>query len=383
MTFKKAQGAAIAGFIIIMLLIVLAYLFFLPFSEKCKIIPDLPECSNLPSGTGSVSNVQNAALSLLSENPGLIIPKEDSAEYDIGTINLFNKEETEIPIRISIDPFVEKSWFSERVIEQQFSIPGEAREATIFLGITESSFGSLIVKINEKVVAKVSGEGIHIINVPSSMLGRDNILSLSSSTPMLPFMNSKVIISTIIVKERYGLVQSELERDFSLIYDLDDIQSATLTYDADCYSEDRLIIKLNNATVINEKICSSFSTEISDFLQKENKLEFSSEGTFFIHDIKIKIKAQETDYPTYFFALSKENYDKIQNGKFLVMLKLGFSDKNNKKLIVYVNGNAININTDKVSYETAISRLLVKGQNSVKLVPEKTVNVGTIDIYSY
>ena len=124
MTAKKAQGAAIAGFIILMLLIILGYLFFLPFSEKCKIIPDLSECSNLPSSEGSVSNVQNAALSLISEKPGLIVPKEDSAEYDLGTVNLFNKVETDIPIKISVDPFVEKSWFSEKVIEQQFSIPG-------------------------------------------------------------------------------------------------------------------------------------------------------------------------------------------------------------------------------------------------------------------
>ncbi|MBI5148424.1 hypothetical protein HZA33_01975 [Candidatus Pacearchaeota archaeon] len=380
---KKAQGGVIAGFIILFLLVILAYLFLLPYTEKCKIIPDLPECSNLPAGSGTVAGVTGAQVTFLSEKPGLLVPVKDSAEYDLGTINLFNKEETDIPIRISIDPIIEKSWFSKRIIEESFEIPGEAREATIFLTIGEASgMSSIVVEINKKVVAKVGGEGTHIIKVPSSMLGRENILTLSASTPILPFITSKFKISSIIVKEKYGLIQDEVQRNFALPYELADLVSATFKFDADCYSEDALIVVLNNATIANEKICSSFSTDITGFLQKNNELRFLSEGTFFIHDVKIKIKAKESDYPTYFFVLSKENFQKIKEGRFLVMLRLGFADRTNKKLNVLVNGNAIVINTDKLEFQTAVSRLLLQGQNSVKIIPEKVINVGSIDVYS-
>jgi hypothetical protein len=359
--------------------LLIAYLLFLPAEEKCKIMPNLKGCAeeqqeSVPEEEGKIF--------LLSEQPGFLQPIEETAEYKIGSIDLFNREVTEIPLKLSAEPVIEKSWFNSRTIKQEFVVPGRAKKVTLFLGLKEaSSFASLVVIVNGNVVTRVIGSGVHIVELPSETIKNTNTLELRASTPILPGLTNRFRLNSLILKEKYLLTQGKVERNFIIEENINDINSAKFEFNADCYSTEPLVVKLNDKIIVNEKICTEFKNEIRNFLEQNNKLVFSTNGNYYIQDVRIKIKFKQRDFVTYYFTVNKENYEKLENGEVLAMLRLRFPDREHKEITVYINGNPVNIDTEKIEYKTAISRLLLKGQNSIKIVPDIAVSLNSVEIY--
>lgn len=368
---KKGDGGAVIVIIAIAIIFV-GYVSLLPKEDRCKIMPDLPACNSTKSST-----VANA---FLSEKPGLLQPIDESTEYNIGNVELFNKEVTEIPFNLSTN-IIERSWFNNNRIEKEFIMPGRITRALVFIGVQEAEFGALSVIVNGKTAGRVIGTGIHTIEIPSSIIKNKNILKLVASPPLLPGQTNRFKISSIILKQIYTLTQPEIKRNFMIEQDVGDVGSALLTFDADCYSTEPLIIELNNKTVINEKICGSYTNNVWSALESSNDVTFRTEGNYYIHDIKLKVKFKQRDYVSYYFTIGRDDYQKIEDGVVLAMLRLRFPDGSNKRITVYINGNPINVDTNKIEYKTAVGKLLMKGQNSIKIVPETSVNVGQIDIY--
>lgn len=367
---KKAQAAAV-GILVIGVLIV-AYLLTLPRENKCDIMPDLPECEGI--------NVSSAN-TLLSEQPGFLVPVEDSVEQNIGSIDLFTRETTEIPFTLSTDPSVDKSWFNSKKISQEFEVPGRAKKVLLFIGIEEAQgFAALGVIVNGKTVGRVVGAGTHIVEIPLEVVKRSNTLEIVPSTPILPTSTNHFKLNYLSLKETYTTTQPEIQRGFLMEQNVNDIISAMLNFKADCYSTDPLKITVNNATIVNEKICTEYNNDITSALATNNALIFESDGNYFLHDVKVKIKFREKDYVTYYFTVDREAYDKIKEGRALVMLKLRFADTGSKKITVYVNSHPVNIDTANTEYKTAVGRLLMQGQNSIRVLPEKKVNIGQLSI---
>ncbi|MFH1248798.1 MAG: hypothetical protein V1660_01460 [archaeon] len=368
---KKAQAAAL-GVLIIGILIV-GYLTLMPKSDKCKNNPDLPECSE--------SSYVNESEALLNEAPGLLQPLEDSVEYSLGSIDLFMRESTEIPFAISLDPTVEKSWFNSKKITQEFEVPGKAKRVIVIVGIAESEgFASLSIIINGHVVERIVGAGAHFVEVPNDVISRNNILEIVPSTPILPGVTNKFDINYLALKETYTTTQPQIERSFMIEQDVNDVLSAVLTFNGNCYSEDSLKVKLNNDTIVNEKICTEYSNDVMSALAKSNTISFESEGNYFLSDVNLKVKFKQKDYVTYYFSVNKDNFERIDDGKVLAFLKLRFPDNEKKKFVVSINGNPINIDTSNLEYKTAVTLLLKKGQNSIRIVPDTKVSIGSLSI---
>jgi|GEM_PF-2530436 hypothetical protein len=366
---RKAQAAAV-GVLIIGILIV-GYLLLLPRENKCELMPDLPECT----GTNVSTNA------LLSEQPGFLQPIEESTEYNIGSIDLFTRETTEIPFTISTDPLVEKSWFNSKKISKEFDVPGRAKNVLLFVGIENSEgLAVLGVIVNGKTVGRVTGAGVHIIEIPSKVIKRTNTLEIVSSTPIIPGITNKFRLNYLSLKETYTTTQPKIERNFIIEQNVKDIISAMLSFTADCYSEDTLKIQVNNDSIIDERICTYYNNDITSALARSNVLTFESDGNYFIHDLKLKVKFKQKDYVTYYFAVNKENFERIDDGRAIAMLKLRFPETEAKKLTIYINGNPINIDTSNLEYKTAVGRLLLKGQNSIRIVPETKVSIGSVSI---
>ncbi len=369
---KKADGGAAIVIIAIAILFV-GYITLLPKEDRCKIIPDLPMCNATKNGVSA--NV------LLSEKPGLLQPIEESTEYNIGTIELFNKEVTEIPFSLTAN-IVERSWFNNNKIEKEFTMPGRIMRTIVFVSVQEAGFGALSIVINGKTAGRVIGTGIHTVEVPPALIKHNNILGLIASPPLIPGNTNSFKINSIILKQVYTLTQPEITRNFVMEQDVGDVSSALLSFDADCYSTEPLIIQLNNKTIINEKICGRYpGNDVRSALERSNEIRFETEGNYYIHDAKLKVKFKQRDYISYYFTIGKDEYAKIDDGLVLVMLKLRFPDTSNKRVTIYLNGNPVSIDTSKVEYKTAIGKLLTKGQNSVKIVPETSVDLGQLDIY--
>lgn len=377
MTKGKKAAANPATIMIIIGILLLAYFILLPQAEKCKIIPALAGCAEEAEIVE-----EEGQIILLSEEPGFIEPIEETAEYKLGSIDLFNREVTEVPFKLSSDPVIEKSWFNSRIIEQEFIVPGRVQKVTLFVGIQEATgLARLGVILNGKTVARIIGPGVHIVELPSDKIKHTNTLKLQASTPLSPAATNRFKLNSLILKEKYLITQGEAERNFIIEEQVGDISSAIFQFDADCYSTEPLVVELNGKSAVNEKLCTEFKNDVRDFLEQENSLVFSTDGNYYIQDINLKVKFKQRDYVTYYFAINQENYDKLDTGEVLGMLRLRFPDTKSKEITVYINGNPVNIDTEKIEYKTAISRLLLKGQNSIKIVPEVAVSLGQVDIY--
>ena len=375
----EKKNAAISGASILILLAILLILYIvaLPSEEKCKIIPNLKNC-----GEKKEVLEEEGKIILLSENPGFLKPIEETAEYKFGSIDLFNREVSEIPLKLESKPIIERSWFKSRELKQEFSVPGKIKELTLFVGIEEAKgLARLAIILNGKIVAQVIGPGVHIVSLPVDNIKHSNTLLLKSSAPILPFTINRFKLGSLILKEKYFITQGKAERNFVIEEDVGDISSAVFQFKPDCYSLEPLRVEINGNIVVNEKICIQLKTDVRDFLNETNTIKFSTDGNYYINDVKLKIRFKKKDYITYYFTINKENYEKIDNGEVLGILRLRFPDKEYKKITVYINGNPINIETEKIEYRSAITKLLMKGQNSIKIVPETSVDLGQIDIY--
>ena len=382
---KKAQEGPrlVVGVVLAIAFLTLLYIILLPRSEKCKILPDLPFC-NVTNITTATSAAEEKT-TLLSEQPGLLEPLEQAEEYKFGSINLFSKEETEIPIKLISEPIIEKSWFYYKDLVQHFNTPGKAKRVILFVNIVEAptaEIARLGVWLNGEKIATLHGKGLQSIELPTQLIKEDNEILFHSSTPLSPFSKNHFKLSALIVKQIYELTQSSIRKDFT-IQNLQLLRSATLTFEADCYSNDKLKIKLNGVTIANERVCASYSSDVTSLLNSSNELVFSSDGNYFLRDVKIETNFRQPEYKTYFFALGDEQYNALQKGKRLAMLKILFTDKNSKELTVYINGNPIYIKGwTELEYSTAVSKLLLQGQNSVRLVPsEKAITIANLDLW--
>lgn len=381
-TKRKAQAVIPLVIIGIAVLIVL-YIVLLPSAEKCKILPDLEQCNRTSSSVNSGGETVSAVF--LSEKPGLLEPIEESSEYSFGTINLFNKQVTEVPLKLIGDPSIEKEWFYSKPYSIKFSTPGEAEEVILFVDLSQipsSGISRLGVYINGKKVTTIKDIGLNTVTIPGKFIKRDNTVTFISSTPLSMFKKNIYRIGTVIVKQTYFLTQGKITKNVN-IENPDLIISATLNFSSDCYSDDLLKIAVNGNLLTNEKICGDYSQDISSSFNKSNEISFSTEGNYFLTDVTLKIKNKQSDYVTYFFPVDEDSYDSIKDGKKLVFVNIVFGDSKTQKLTLYVNGNPLRIETDQTNFKTGtISRLLVKGQNSLRIVPEARTNIGLFEIYT-
>lgn len=381
LNYSKKSQAAIPLVIIAIAVLIVLYIILIPKSEKCKILPDLEQCNRTlaTSGAGTTSEV------FLSENPGQLEAIEESSDYSYGTINLFNKEITEVPLKLIGDPIAEKEWFYSKPYEIKFTTPGNPKELILFVDIDEAPLAGIShlgVYINDKKVTTIKNKGLNTVNVPVKLVKRENTIKFVASTPLSMFKRNVYRISTIIVKQTYSLTQGKITKNLN-IENPDAVISAILNFSSDCYSDDLLKITINGEIAVNEKICGKYAQDIKNFLNKSNEIAFSTEGSYFLTNVRLKLKNKQSDYITYFFSIDEDNYDAIQNGKKLVMAHLTFSGAGTQKLILYVNGNPLRIETSQTDFKTGtISRLLVKGQNSIRIVPETKINLGLLEVYS-
>lgn len=352
---KRAQGKLILLILAIGVFIV-AYLVALPVSERCKYLPDLPECK--PS---------YAAVSLLNVSPGLMVPQE-FADYSLQPIELFSYESLNFPLRV-LPQTIKRSWFSETSIEQNFTLHQKLKEAKVFVPVTKSS-GSLEIFVNGQKIKTIYEKGYYLASIPRNILNKTNTLKVSASTPWLPVLVNSFEVDSIIVKEVYFITHDTVSKSISIAQNISDINLAIISFNAECFYQDNLKVILNNQLIENKAICDRHAVNVTSFLQKENNLTFSSSGNYLISDIELRISTKEKQYPIYYFNIDSENVDNVRDGINNAALYVYFSDLERKQFDVYLNGFKIPIDTSLPMYRTIVNSYIHSGQNVIFIIPK-------------
>jgi len=113
-----------------------------------------------------------------------------------------------------------------------------------------------------------------------------------------------------------------------------------------------------------------------------NQLEFiTAKGTYQLNGITIESELNEVDFPTYYFELSQEQFDSVDDGDKNLELELNFVDvSENQQGDILFNGHMSSFDTDKYRYRIDLSDDIVKGNNAVKIKPRRTLEVRELTV---
>lgn len=334
----------------------LIYVYFLPLSEKCKIM-SLPECVTLGD-------------KIFSTSPGIIEEKEDTVEYSLLPVELFTKEEKELKT-IAEGITVKKGWFYSYSPKLAFSTHEKSKGVMLFIYLGENKAINIIV--NGKKVTTLKGAGQHVVFLPANDLKDVNILEIYPNVPWFPWQINTVLLQKVLYKESYLITQEKISQNLTIKEDLKNILEAKIIFKSECLSKDNLTVIFNDEELNDELICGTYTFDILDLIKDKNILILFSQGNYFVYNIVIELKVKEVVWPTYHFTVpSKPVRD---------TLKLELPGDGEKRLTVYLNGNPISVVTSANSWQTDITKYISAGSNVVIVIPEEKVEVGLIEIY--
>lgn len=343
-----------------LLLVSAAYVYFLPLSDKCLIIPDLEECTGIEKTL------------LLTESPGLLEPTATAARYSLSNVQLFKRDSLEIAT-VFDEVSTQKSWFSSASAKTDFLVQKGGEDVKLFIVINDAR-GGLKVKVNGRKVSKLKGEGVHQVSIPLGLLKDENVVELKSATPFLPFWVNKHRIGKVSLREEYKITNNRDSRQVNIDQNLEIVDRAVLRFNTNCFSDENLSVMVNGKEIFDGRLCNGFEKDVIDFLKEENEIVFTSEGNYVIEDLSVDIGVKQDSWLTYYFDVDKDRLDKLVN------IKLWFDKSGKKALTLYLNGDALSIETVKPEFETTITKYLKEGQNSLILIPETELILNNLEI---
>jgi len=362
MRSKRAEAVPILILAIALLLVVYSY--FLPLSEKCKLIPGLPDCHF------------KAKILYLNAAPGLLEEQETAARYILPDIQLFRKEAVDVDT-VMVNKKTSKGWIYSAPASELFEAQKNARAAKLFIFVNKAS-GSLKVYVNGEYQGNVYGEGVQQISLNINDLKEINSLEVVPTIPLIPFFLNTYEIGKIILKEEYIITNNRVSLPFSITEDRKDIMDVRLNFRTRCVTEENLTAYIGKEKVAEDKFCRGFVKDVTDEIIKINftgNLTFTSEGNYIVNEISLDVRMKEKTWPTYHFYFEKSDIP--------ILLRLGFNETGMKRLTAYVNGKAISVETARKEWKTEINRYLKNDEtNSVLLIPEETLVVAGLEVSS-
>jgi len=359
MTSRRGEAVPILILAIAILLVI--YTYFLPLSEKCKLIPSLPDCK-----------AEEKTL-VFETVPGILEKQETAARYWIPDVQLFRRETVDVSSALE-NAEASKSWLFSKPAEAEIEAQRYGREAKLFIFINDAE-GKLNVYLDNELIGVVEGEGVQQLVLDPKRLRETNMLKVVPTAPIWPFMSNKYTIGKVILKENYILTNNRISAPFAIKENSKDIRDIRLSFETRCFTDENVGVFIGNDKVFDEKVCQGVSTDVTDKLLKNNltgNITFSSDGNYDIHDIMFDIRMKERTWPTYYFNIGESDKP--------LLLKMQFNETGMKKLTAYVNGEAISVETSKKEWQTAINKYIKEGTNSLLLIPEETVIVGKLEV---
>lgn len=360
--FVSRRGQAVPLLILAIGLLLLIYTYLLPLSEKCKLMPGLPDCKTEQNET------------FLDVYPGLLEEQENSARYILPKVELFRLGEVDVSSVLE-NTKTSKTWFFSNAAEGTFEAQENGRSAQLYVFVNKAR-GGLKIFVNGKNIGTVYGEGLHPIFVNIRDLNEDNSIKVIPTTPLIPFISNSYEIGKIVLKEEYTITNNIVSLPFKITETPKNILDITLGFRTRCPTNQNLTVLIGDEKIVSNKICQGVSKDVTDLLMSHNllgNLTFTSEGNYIITDIKLDIRMREKTFPTYYFYFNESEKP--------VLMKLKFNETGMKEMTAYVNGHAVSVETSKKEWQTAINKYLIDDEtNSILLIPKKTAIVDRLEV---
>lgn len=382
---QEGGAMAAAALIVVITLLIVLYILFLPPAEREKILEGEED------GVSEVAEVEV----LLSETPERIYPiTQMEFEQILPSVNIFIKvEATELKKLDSL--YVSRSLFGDQNAIVEFEILDVEDTKNVLLNfVVQESTGRLIIKLNDNKIydRKITTANIEPIMLKEGLVEGANVLEFSVSSPGVAFWRTNkyaledVLITGDVIdrsaqESRVTFVVSESERD--------NLKKVKLHFYPDCdlAKAGKLEAWINNYNLYSAiPDCGMPNRPIEFSPDKlvvgENQLIFSTEkGSYLIDQIKLTSELEKVEVKTYYFSLTQEEFDDVEDGYLDAVLYMRFTDDETaKEAKIYVNGRIIGLDQTEIEFEKDINNYVVKGNNAIKIEPDKALDVAELEV---
>jgi hypothetical protein len=290
--------------------------------------------------------------------------------------------------------YVSSSLFGKNTKEISFTVDDVENIENVLLNfIVKEANGRLIIKINENEVYNnvITTANIEPIKL-DEFLEKDNVIEISASAPgALFWKKNKYLLESVTVTGDILRKEAQESRNIFVVSrtEKDNLEKVTLKFLPECdpVKVGRLKVVLNDYEIYSAVPDCGLPIPAIELAPNylysgENELIFRTErGNYLMDRIRLVSYLEKIEYPVYYFELSAEEYDDVQAGKADVNLYLRFvDDVTYKQGKIIVNGHTAGIDQTGIDYLKDLDDWIVRGSNSVKVEPSKTIDIASLKV---
>ena len=386
---QAAAGAAVLLAVIVGLLVM--FIILIPPDERADLLGE-PKSSTTSSRN---IEVNDSAKNLLTVSPGRIDYLDQAeVEHPLPVVNILTKTEAKVISEKNI-LIASRNIFSGEEDKLNFGITDLQNTEDTFLSFRTAEIeGRLIVRLNDEQIynAPLTEGGSQVVPLPSNLLEEENVLTFAVSSPGLAFWRTNGIsLENVKIIADVTALNAQTSRNVFLVSETEKrtLDRIVLRFQPDCKFNEvgKLSIVVNDREIYNalpDCDVAMVPIEISpDLIQMgENEILFTTErGQYLLSHVLLKSKLKEIEYPTYYFDLSLEDYNKVKAGSYRVRATINFVDVVSSKFgdIVF-NGDLRHFDTKEAAETLDLTDDIVRGTNSFKLKPKKTLEIRQLTI---
>lgn len=375
---RKAQsGSGINAAILVAIIsaFIIAYIIFLPQSEKERF---------LLNKTGSSSGGDGGNDVLLREFPGTL-SRASGLEDEKNLPNIFLIEATNAQELAKINPFIVKgSVFGNKPKSAAFALEDLENTDNVVLTFTpkkKEGILSILLNGNNVYENEITSGNIEPIQLERGLLKRSNTLEFSVSRPGIKFWasNEYALEDIRIIGDITDKSRQQSQNVFTLTEsEVTNIEKSTLKFIPYCKSAGEvgtLDISVNSKKVFSSvPVCDDPYRQVIPtgvLNEGENNLVFrTARGSYSIEQIVLNFNFKEAKTKTYYFEINDTHIRDINESDKDVTLSLKFVDGvQDKDIRLDVNGHFSVIDERKSTFSRNINDDIVEGNNFVRLTP--------------
>ncbi len=384
---SKGQAAGAAVLIAIIAGVLIMFIILIPPADRAELLGEQDSSSSGKSSgsSGKAGVIKNFIL----QSPGRIdYLTQKEIEHPLPVINVYTSEESKIISEKSVVS-AKRGILSKKPSEFTFQVDGLDDIKSPLLSFTTKTLqGHLIITLNgEEVYSGDPSSSFRPITLPRDLLRSENVLLFSVSSPGLAFWRTNEFVAEQVrVVADVTNRESQVANHVFLVSETEknNLDRVTLKFQPECrYGEaGPLSIRLNGKEIYNaladcDVALIPLELAAGDVRQGENSISFSTNrGTYVLTHVTVVSKLQEVDFPTYYFELSQEEYEEVNDGPRRLRVALSFVDvtKTREGQVIF-NGNSYHFDTRNATISFDVSDDAIRGTNSVKITPRKTLEV--------
>jgi hypothetical protein len=387
---KKAQDARSAATLVaVIALLIIFYLLFIPPSFRDQILEGNETITAPPGGVTAVNET------ILKASPGTLSRiSSEEIEHSIPSVVLYSKKDSEIIASLN-SLAVKSSIFGTKTASMQFSIADIENTDNILLSFLDTKRkGSLVVKVNGNVVfdTEVTKENPEPIRIDKKFIVKGNNM-ISFESERVGFMFWRVNrhdMQNLQITGDIRDISQQKSRNIFIVSATEkaNVKRAVLRFTPDCVTgkAGKLNVMINQHSVYytvpdcGGRVAIEFTPDV--LREGENTIVFDSEeGNYLVDLIRITSELKEVLQPAYYFEITEGTMDEVRDGKYDVMLRITFTEGTEQKSgKLNINGRETSIFQRERTYSKNINDYIIEGNNAIKITPETTLEIVSMDV---